>query len=345
MPYSIYKLSQKWCDLCQIQIQEVAMSLKLRGIDFGSVVVASGTLNFFGQGWPYHDFYKMVPGFSFNGATLITKTTTLTSRGGNMPLDEHFQPKEFRPKCIYVDFLKGLALNAVGLSGPGAIALFNEGSWSHITKPFIISFMSVNSDKGDRLDELVSFCELLKVNNFRSKFALEINISCPNTQHNPVDLIDEAIELVNTANNLLGSVPIIIKISILIDSRTIKKVVDNSPCDAIDVSNTVPFGQLPEVIDWQKLFGTIESPLKQFGGGGLSGKPIFPLVADYINRLRNSDVNLPLIGGGGVFSKADCEVLRRVGADAVSIGTVAMLRPWRVQGIINYANTILRRGL
>ena len=45
------------------------MSLNLRGVSLGSVVTASGALNFFGQGWPYHQYYKFVPGFGFKGIT------------------------------------------------------------------------------------------------------------------------------------------------------------------------------------------------------------------------------------------------------------------------------------
>ena len=29
-------------------------TLKLKNINFGTIFVASGTLNFFGEGWPYH---------------------------------------------------------------------------------------------------------------------------------------------------------------------------------------------------------------------------------------------------------------------------------------------------
>ena len=43
----------------------------LKGIDFGCVF-AAGTLNFFGNGWPYHKIYcALFDGFDFTGATLI----------------------------------------------------------------------------------------------------------------------------------------------------------------------------------------------------------------------------------------------------------------------------------
>jgi len=320
------------------------MSIILRGIDFGSVFTASGTLNFFGQGYPYHKYYKLIPGFSFNGSTFVAKTTTIFSRAGNMPLDEDLQPKEFRPKCIYVDFLKGLGLNAVSLSGPGAQKLLATGLWQEREKPFFISFMAVGANKLERLEELRKFCWLLNFTEFRIRFGLEINLSCPNTKHNPKDLITEAAEMIKIANYILKNIPIIIKISVLIDPLMIKQIIAESNCDAVAVSNTIPWGQLPDKIDWEGLFGSKISPLQEFGGGGFSGKHLLTLVRDWISEARNCGIETPIIGGGGIFCKKDVATIKYAGADAIFIGTVAMLRPWRVQGIINYANKIYQEG-
>ncbi|MFH1482415.1 MAG: hypothetical protein ABIE46_02770 [Patescibacteria group bacterium] len=320
--------------------------IALRGTNFGPVFTASGTLNFFGQGWPYHQYYKLIPGFDFSGSTMIAKTTTMDNRPGNMPLDKSFQPKEFRPKCIYVDFVKGIVLNSVGLSGPGVEKLLQTGCWQEINESFFISFMAVGSTKDERMNELKRFCQLIaSTNNFKAKVGLEINISCPNTQHNPNHLIIEAAEMVNIADAILKTIPLVIKISVLIDPLTVKQIIAETPCDAIDVSNTIPWGQLPGSIDWADLFGSMTSPIHMFGGGGLSGKPLLSLVADWIEKARQCGIKIPIIGGGGILCQNDVDVIKCSGANAISIGTAAILRPWRVQGIINYANTILRRGL
>ena len=64
---------------------------------FGRVFTASGTLNFFGDGWPYHKVYKKLFGeeFDFHGATFISKTTTYSSRIGNMFLKDNLQPSQY----------------------------------------------------------------------------------------------------------------------------------------------------------------------------------------------------------------------------------------------------------
>lgn len=258
------------------------MSIILHHINLGPVFTASGTRNFFGQGWSYHKYYRLIPGFDFSGSTLITKTTTRDFRQGNMPLDKQQQPIELRPKCIYINFRKGLVLNAVGLSGPGAISLIRSDVWQRLAQPFFISFMAVGNSQEERYLELADFCQLLQAYSFKSKFGLEINISCPNTQHQTDKLITEATDLILIAKSRLADVQIILKINALIHPKIIKQIIEETNCDALDVSNTIPWGQLPDQINWSKIAPV--SPLQKFGGGGLSGKPLLPIVTDWIKR-------------------------------------------------------------
>lgn len=320
------------------------MVIVLRGIDFGCVFTASGTLNFFGNGWPYHWLYKkLFQGFNFTGAAFISKTTSLEPRQGNMPLDYRFQPKEFFPDCVKVKFFKGVVLNAVSLSGPGAKELLRYDYWQRKTKPFLISFMAVGETKKNRIEETRSFIFLLKeeLDFFYEKVGLEINVSCPNTEHNSAELASEAIDYLRIASLL--KIPLVVKLNVLVSNETVKRIVDSGLCDAIDISNTIPWGQLPERIDWKELFGSEKSPLARFGGGGLSGKPLLPIVAERIKDFRKAGITLPIIGGGGILSKNGVNVLKEAGADGVSIGVVSILRPWRVKGIIDYANKVFER--
>jgi hypothetical protein len=114
----------------------------LRNIEFGNCFLASGSMNFFGEGYWYDNFYKLLmPGFKIiDQVTFVAKTTTFGPRLGNMPLKENFQPKELFPKCIKVYPSRGVVLNSVGLSGPGAQVLFDTRKWQAITKPFFFVF-------------------------------------------------------------------------------------------------------------------------------------------------------------------------------------------------------------
>ena len=76
-------------------------------------------------------------------------------------------------------------------------------------------------------------------------------------------------------------------------------------------------------------------------GGGLSGKPIFPFVLDWVKSFRKTNSILPIKFCGGIFHKDDINRIVDVGADAVEIGTVKLLRPWRVKSIIEKSYDLL----
>ncbi|QWR76967.1 hypothetical protein [Candidatus Magnetomonas plexicatena] len=312
----------------------------MREINFGSIFAASGALNFFGDGWRFHTILKTLFSLDFSSVTFVSKTTTLNYRKGNMELDANFQPKSLCPDCIRVYPLKGVVLNSVGLSGPGAEQLFSQGLWQKRTDPFLISFMSVSETKEERVEEAKRFAKILtrEIPGFRSKIGLELNISCPNTQHETSVLIDDAIDQLQEFANL--DIPVVLKINALTPVDAVTRIADSGLCDAITVSNTIPWGQLPEKIDWQGIFGKLESPLKHLGGGGLSGYPLLSVVADWISEAKKSGITIPIIGGGGILKEADVDFLYQHGADAIALGSVIILRPWRVKGIIKRAKQI-----
>ena len=107
-------------------------------------------------------------------------------------------------------------------------------------------------------------------------------------------------------------------------------------CDALCISNTIPYGQLPDRIPWEKLFGSAlkeESPLAKYGGG-LSGKLLLPLLLEWIRAARKRDITKPINAGGGILSLPDAiSVFEDLGSgnDSISLGSIAFLRPWRVK--------------
>lgn len=314
--------------------------MKLRGINFGSVFVASGALNFFGEGWWYHKTFKIVFGLNFNGTTFVSKTTTLDYRKGNLDLDASLQPRFIFPDCVRVYPVKGVVLNSVDLSGLGAEYLFSQGLWQKRTEPFLISFMAVGATKEKRVEEAKKFAVIFarELPSFSTKVGLELNISCPSVSLCLLTLIDEAVDQLQVFANL--GIPVVLKINALTPIEVIAKIISLDLCDAITISNTIPWGQLPDKIDWQGIFGSMESPLKHLGGGGLSGYPLLPIVTNWISEARKGGISIPIIGGGGILKKNDVDLLYRRGADAIAIGSVAILRPWRVRGIIKRAKQI-----
>jgi len=311
--------------------------MKCCGINFGPVLDASGAEGFFGEGYFHHDFLRML-GLNFNGSTFVSKTTTLNAREGNMPMKKDgITPKELKPKCIKVYFRKGMMLNAVGLSGPGAKALFETGRWQERISHFFISFMSVENTAEARLDELKKFVDLFAnyLPRFLAPVGLQINYSCPNVGLNPNEITDEAKTGLSIASVL--EIPLMPKFNILAPVKTIKEICEDFYCDAICISNTIPWGSLPGRINWKKLFGSDVSPLAEFGGGGLSGRPLLPLVVEWVAEARNIGIKKPINAGGGILCVEDVYALRKAGASSIFIGSVVNLRPWRVRKIIDRA--------
>ena len=298
----------------------------LRGIDFGSVWDASGVRNFFGEGYPFHRAFKSF-GLNFDGSTYGSETdpTNLGSGGGDMPL-HGTMPRKLKPDCIVVKHRHGAVLNAVGLSGPGAEALFGGGRWQKRKKPFFLSFMAVGATLSKRLDELNGFMRLCDrhLPEFRAKVGIQLNLSCPNTSHGASDDVGEAKMMLAH----LG-IPIVPKFSVTTPVETVARIAEHPACDAVTVSNTVPWPKIaPD--ERERIFGTQASPLEKYGGGGLSGAPLLPLVMDWLEEAQHAGFPKPIAAGGGILRTVDGQQLFHRGADAVCLGSIAILRPWRV---------------
>ena len=323
----------------------------LRGINRGVVEGASGLNAFFCEGYLYHWLLSLCPGFTFDGVGFVAKTTTLLERVGNMPLRaDGITPVELlKPKCIYVDLAKGLAMNAVGLSGPGAQFLLEKGIWQKRTDAFSLSFMSVAPTAEERLKEFQEFVTLLKghLKFFFAqgkKVALQINLSCPNVKVHIGHIVDEAHKMADIGA-VLG-IPLIFKINLLVSIDEARAITRHKHCDAICLTNTLPYGSQPHdeknKIDWQDLLSMNESPLKQFGGGGLSGAPLFPLLIDWLRR-ADGNIHKPMIVGGGVLGPECVRRIREVARpETIALGSIAMLRPWNLAATIREAKRIIR---
>lgn len=312
----------------------------LRKINFGCVSNASGARGFFGEGYWFHFFLRLL-GLDWGGSTFVAKTTTLWPRKGNLSLGaDGITPREFFPRCIKVYPWQGVVLNAVGLSGPGAKALLEKGEWQKKSDPFFLSFMATGDYRQQRIAEMRLFVEMLqgRKSYFQAPFGLEINFSCPNVGLNTEELVGEVGEVLDIAGKL--DIPLVPKFNALVAPETARAITDHSACDAIVVSNTIPFGQLPSKIYWQGTFGLKNSPLAHLKGGGLSGRPLLSVVLEWIIAARRAGIRKPIIGCGGILSRPDIILMRNAGASAVQLGSVCLLRPWRLKRMIGFANKL-----
>jgi dihydroorotate dehydrogenase len=175
---------------------------------------------------------------------------------------------------------------------------------------------------------------------FKAKVGLQINFSCPNTGHAQEELVKDIHKSLQIASEL--GIPLVPKISVLIPPDKAKEIISDPNCDAIAVSNTISWNDLPENVR-RVFFRTQKSPLEKFGGGGISGKYLLPLVVEWVRQFKKFSGGKPIIAGGGILRPHDVDALVEAGADAISPGSVVMLRPWNLKAIIKRAEILLSK--
>lgn len=325
--------------------------MELRGIELGPCLDASGLRGLDGTGYWFHHLpivSKMW--YDFTGSTPVGKTMTAFPTEGKMPLQKRypFRPKEWFPKCIWVSHRYGLTINAVSLSNPGAAVLLRY------SLPKVISFMATALTREGRMEELLTFIVQLQTVLASLpagyELVLQINISCPNTAHDPKDLIGEATEVL-TAASVLG-IPLMLKVNVFASPAAVKEIAAHDACDALVCSNAVPFGAIvPEFtnqVDWGRYFPDGVSPLRKLGfehNGGLSGAPLLPLVVEWLERVRDAGIDIPINAGGGILKPSDVDMLVHAGlrrdVDSVCFAAMAVLAPWNIKPVIRRAHELL----
>lgn len=272
-------------------------------------MVASGALAFDGKGWIWERALVWLGLIKPELFTVVIKSLTLHPRKGNL--------RWWKPwTCVRL--IAGGAVNKVGLTNPGIEKWCREiGNKLDYNK-----YPTAGSIFGTK-DELV---EMAKMLNHYPFVALEVNVSCPNSGH----ALDEAEMVIDTVKAIrqVSRHPIIIKISVNQDYIAIAR-------GLVGIAEAISLNSVP----WGTVFGRFRTsplyPLEQKvggGGGGVSGRP-----AQRYNWLAVEELaaqgHLPVIAPS-VMEFEDMEKVRRLGAQAVSFGTIHLpdhpiwRRPW-----------------
>lgn len=308
---------------------------------FGPIWDASGLRGFYGEGYWFH---RLVPGLSFKGSTLVSKTATTYPQAGNMEMEYGYRPLRLFPDCVYVDPIRGITLNSVGLSGPGIAKLIEIGEWVPNRGPFLISWMPIGLTPEDQKAEAREFVRLLKpaLGFFLADtVGIQLNVSCPNVGADLSVITEKAEMLLSILAEL--ELPVVVKLNLLVTPSAASRIAKHPACSGLCIANTAPFRTVLTRGEWVAYFPH-GSPLRKrnesYGDGGLSGPPLFPFVCEWIEEFRRIDSATYVNAGGGVWHAHNVDTLKKVGANSIFIGTVAMLRPWRVKGIIERAHHV-----
>ncbi|MCP8310434.1 MAG: dihydroorotate dehydrogenase [Candidatus Methylarchaceae archaeon HK01M] len=197
-------------------------------------------------------------------------------------------------------------LNAIGLSNPGIKEFYKELSRSKIDDlPLVVSLFGAESSE---------FSEMISILNELEVKAYELNISCPHVKGFGVEVCQDAklVEDIIEAVKKETQKPVFVKLSPnLTDIVNAAKLAEDVGADAITVTNT-----------FKAMSIDIETcrPILANKIGGLSGPVIKPIAVRCVYEIYQN-VDIPIIGCGGVVDWQDAIEFFLVGATAIQIGT------------------------
>jgi dihydroorotate dehydrogenase (NAD+) catalytic subunit len=198
-------------------------------------------------------------------------------------------------------------LNAVGLPSPGYKMMGKE--LSRIKEVDAPVFLSVY---GATVRE---FCEVAKAVARYKPAAIELNLSCPNTEkEGKIFGCSEKLssQVVSAVKEVVGSIPVMPKLtSQAPDIAKVARACEDAGADAISAINTVP-AMLIDIETGRPVLGNEV--------GGLSGPAIKMIALRCVYEIYKV-VNIPILGIGGIKEGKDAIALMNVGASAVGIGS------------------------
>ncbi|MGL4947533.1 MAG: dihydroorotate dehydrogenase [Cetobacterium sp.] len=210
----------------------------------------------------------------------------------------------------------GGMLNCVGLENPG-INYFEDVIVKEIKASGIDSPIIVNIN-GKVIEEYVEIAK--RVEKIPEVDMIELNISCPNVKDGGMAFgaKPEVAGAVTKAVRAVTTKPLIVKLSPNVtDIAHIAKVVEENGADAISLINTL----LGMAIDIKK-----RKPVLGNTFGGFSGPAVKPVALRMVYQVYQN-VNIPIVGMGGISSTEDAIEFMMAGATMVSLGTGLFTNP------------------
>ncbi|RKY93888.1 MAG: dihydroorotate dehydrogenase [Ignavibacteriae bacterium] len=274
-------------------MSKVDLSVKIGSLEIKNpVMLASGTVGYGNEISEFTDLNKL--------GGIVTKSLSLKPRKGN-------------PPQRIVETPAGM-LNAIGLANVGVEAFIKDKI------PFLKQYNVplICNIAASTVEEYVECVKILKDEEVIAAF--EINVSCPNVKEgglifgNDVKSVARITELVRAET----SKPIIMKLSPNVSNISdFAKVAQDGGADAVSAINTL-VGTAFNIYTRKPKIHNIT--------GGLSGPAIKPVaLAKVLEISRNVDI--PIIGIGGIMDWKDVVEFIIAGASAIQIGTLNFIDP------------------
>lgn len=270
--------------------------LKLRN----PILLASGTVGYGNEIAEFVDLNKI--------GGIVTKSLSLKPRKGN-------------PPQRVVETPSGM-LNAIGLANVGVEEFLK-------TKiPFLQKFDTaiICNIAASSVEEYVACTKILTTE--KSISAFEINVSCPNVKEGGLEFGNDkrAIARITEEVKKVSTKPVFIKLSPNV-SRISEFAIaaKEAGADAVSAINTL--------VGTSFDINTRKPKIKNITGG-LSGPAIKPVALAKVLEIKRN-VDIPIIGIGGIFSWKDAVEFMIAGASAFELGTVNFVHPNISETMIN----------
>ncbi len=271
----------------------IDLSIKMSSLKLKNpLITASGTCGFGEELNDFIDIEKL--------GALTVKGITVNPRTGN-------------PTPRIVETSAGI-LNSIGLENPGIdefiikkLAIFKK-----YQLPMIVNI------SGHSIDDFSFLAE--KLAPYKEIAALEVNVSCPNVAGGGMAFGTDAnliYKVTKEVRKVYNGV-IIVKLSPNVtDIVEMAKAAEEAGADIISMINTL-LGMKIDINKRRPELGNIF--------GGLSGPAIKPVALRMVYQVA-ANVDIPIIGMGGIMSGNDAIEFLMAGASAVSVGTATMVDP------------------
>jgi len=269
------------------------------------VLTASGT---FGYGSEFEDFMDIsrLGGIILKGSTL--------------------EPREGNPYPRMAETPAGM-LNSVGLQNKG-IEYFEQHIYPVISNFKTNVIVNIN---GSNIDEYVLLAD--RLNKLVKIPALELNISCPNVKKGGMAFGTDPV----SARDVIRAVrkvtlkKLIVKLSPNVTDITgFAQIAEKEGADAVSLINTL-LGMAVDIKKMKPSLATIT--------GGLSGPAVKPVALRMVWQVAKQ-INIPVIGIGGIMNSDDAIEFFLAGATAIQVGTASFIDPQSsvsiLDGIENY---------
>jgi dihydroorotate dehydrogenase (NAD+) catalytic subunit len=271
----------------------IDLSVKIGSLTLRNpIMLASGTVGYGNEISEFTDLNKL--------GAIVTKSLSLKPRKGNPPQRITETPAGM--------------LNAIGLANVG-VEVFQKEKIPFLKKfdvPLICNIAASTIEEYVECTRILTKEETIK--------AFEINVSCPNVRDgglmfgNDLNAVAKITDKVRAATNK----PLIIKLSPNVSYiASFAKAAKENGADAVSAINT--------------LVGTAfnintRKPKIQNVTGGLSGPAIKPVALAKVLEISRQ-VDIPIIGIGGIMDWKDVIEFMIAGSSAVQIGTLNFIDP------------------